>query len=308
MSRRSYALVAVILLMTAWGSTFAVTKVTVAEIPPLALAALRFLIAACVLAPIAIARGGLRRLPRPTPIAQLAWMALTGIATFHIAFNYALVHGSATQGALIFALVPVAVVAAAVLVLGEAPAKRRIIGIVLSVVGVAIVVAAGQVDTASPNPLLGGAWMLVAVATWAIYTVVAKRLADADQVVVIACVTVIGAIMLLPPAVVELVSGSVPTPSLQGWLGALFLGLIASALAFLVYSRVLRELDASLVGAFLNLDPIVGVVTAVVFLGETLHGGQIAGGVIALAGMWLASSESKKVKPVNVAGVENDRD
>ena len=81
-----------------------------------------------------------------------------------------------------------------------------------------------------------------------------------------------------------------PSPSLQGWLGTLFLGVVASALAFVVYSRALRELDASLVGAYLNLDPIVGVLTAVLFLGETLGAWQILGGVIALAGMWLASS------------------
>jgi drug/metabolite transporter (DMT)-like permease len=36
-------------------------------------------------------------------------------------------------------------------------------------------------------------------------------------------------------------------------------GVVASALAFVVYSRALRELDASLVGAYLNLDPIAGV-------------------------------------------------
>jgi drug/metabolite transporter (DMT)-like permease len=56
-----------------------------------------------------------------------------------------------------------------------------------------------------------------------------------------------------------------------------------------VYSWVLRELDASLVGAYFTLDPIVGVGTAVVFLGEVLRGGQVVGAVIALAGMWLAA-------------------
>lgn len=49
----------------------------------------------------------------------------------------------------------------------------------------------------------------------------------------------------------------------------------ASALAFVVYSRALRELDASLVGAYLNLDPIVGVLTALILLGETLGVWQV---------------------------------
>ena len=80
-------------------------------------------------------------------------------------------------------------------------------------------------------------------------------------------------------------------PSLEGWLGFLFLSVVASALAFIAYGQLLRELDASLVGAFINLDPIVGVITAVLFLGETLHSGQMVGGAIALTGMWLASTE-----------------
>jgi drug/metabolite transporter (DMT)-like permease len=70
----------------------------------------------------------------------------------------------------------------------------------------------------------------------------------------------------------------------------LFLGALASAVAYVVYSWALRELDASLVGAYFTLDPIVGVATAVVFLGEELRGGQIVGGVIAIIGMWLAAS------------------
>lgn len=291
-SRRAYALASVVALMIVWGSTFAVTKVTVAEIPPLSLAALRFLIAACVLGPIAVGRGGVKRLPRPIPLAHLTGMALTGIALFHVAFNYALVYGSATQGAMIFALVPVAVAIAAVLALGEALSKRRITGIALSVGGVVVVVATGVTDAASPNPLLGGFWMLGAVVAWTIYTVIAKRLAAADQVVVIACVAVIGTAILIPAAVWELWDVPWPNPSLEGWFGALYLGVIASALAFLVYSRVLRELDASLVGAYLNLDPIVRVFTAVVLLGEAVVGWQAVGGVIALAGMWLASSDS----------------
>jgi drug/metabolite transporter (DMT)-like permease len=291
-SRRAYALGAVIALMIVWGSTFVVTKAAVREIPPLTLSVLRFFIAACVLVPIAVTRGGLTVLPRPLPIVPLALMGLVGIALFHIGFNYALVYGSASQGALIFALVPAAVAFAAVIALKETPSKRRIAGIVLSIGGVALVIATGQHDSTSPQPLLGAACMLGAVAAWAVYTVIAKRLARADQIVVIACVAVLGTVMQMPLAAWELTHAPWPNPSLQGWLGALFLGVIASAVAFVVYSWVLRELDASLVGAYLNLDPLVGVLTAVLFLGETLSAWQAVGGVIALAGMWFASAEA----------------
>jgi drug/metabolite transporter (DMT)-like permease len=291
-SNRSTALASLIAVMLVWGSTFVITKAAVSEIPPITLSALRFLIAAVALIPIAATRGGFRSLPCPFPLPALLLMGFTGIALFHVGFNYALLYGSASQGALMFALVPAAVVVAAVIGLKETPSRRRVAGIALSVCGVALVALTGERDGASPQPLLGALWMLGAIVAWAIYTVIAKRLADADQIVVVACASAIGAVMLMPLAAFELMHAQWPPPSLQAWLAALFLGIVASAIAFVLYSRALRELDASVVGAFINLDPIVGVLTAVVILGETLGVGQAVGGVIALAGMWLASSEN----------------
>ncbi len=297
LSRRFCALAGIVIVMIVWGSTFVVTKAAVHDIPPLTLTFLRFLIAAAVLVPIAAARGGLRRLPQPLPLGALALMGLTGVAMFHAGFTYAMVYGSAAQGAIVFALVPAAVVVAAVVGLKEAPSKRRLTGMLLSVGGVVLVVATGESGSASPAPVLGAAFMLGAVAAWATYTVLAKQLAGTDQVVLIACVSVIGMAMVLPAAALELSLVPWPDPSLQGWLGTLFLGVVASALAFVIYSRALRELDASLVGAYLNLDPIVGVLTAVIFLGETLGLWQMSGGVVALTGVWLASGEKGGADP-----------
>jgi drug/metabolite transporter (DMT)-like permease len=289
-SRRAYALAGITLVMIVWGITYVVTKAAVREIPPLTLAALRYLIAASVLVPIAMARSGSMRLPRPVSFAPLAWMGLTGIVILTVGFNYGLIYGSASQGALLYALSPAAVAIAAVLWLGETLSRRRIGGIVLSVAGTALIVASGEIDRSAPRPLLGALCMLAGIVAWACYTVIAKRLAGADPIVVIAWVSMIGMAMLLPLAGVELLQGPTPKPGLAAWLATLFLGAVASAVAYVVYNLALRELDASLVGAYFTLDPIVGVATAIVFLGEVLRGGQVAGGVIALAGMWLAAA------------------
>ena len=182
MSRRSLAIASAIGLIVVWGSTFAITTIAGEEIPPLTLSALRFVIAAAVLIPIVIARGGLASIPRPLPIGAIALMGLTGIAIFHACFHYALLYGSASQGAIVFALVPAAIALAAVIFLKERPSRRRIAGMVLSFAGVALVVAAGRGGAASPSPLLGAVWMLLGVVAWALYTVVAKRVAGVDQV------------------------------------------------------------------------------------------------------------------------------
>lgn len=292
-SRRAFALFALVLLMVMWGSTFVVTKAAARGFSPLVLAMLRFLIASLILVPLALVRGGLKLLPSPRPWGTLLLMAFSGIALFSASFTYALVYGSASQGALIYAALPAAIAVAAILFLGEKPSRRRLAGIVLSIVGVTLLIAAGEPDTGSPAPLTGALWMIGAVLAWTAYTVLAKRLAQADSIVVIAVISVLGTAMLLPFAVAEFLSVETVTPSASAWAGALFMGIVASALAYIVYGYVLRELDASVVGIYTNLDPIVGVIIAVWLYGEVLHTGQIVGGLIAFAGMGLASMEEK---------------
>jgi len=286
--------------MVMWGSTFMVTKAVGRELPTFTLGALRYLVAALVLTPFALARGGLARLPRPLPLRSLATMAVTGVWLFSLGFNNALVYGSAAQGAIVYAFMPAAVALAAYLSLGELQSRRRVLGIVLSIAGVVVVASNSSAGAEAPKPWLGTLWMLTAVAAFAYYTIVAKRLAGHDQVVVTTCVMAIGTVLLVPFAAYELSEQGLRMPSLQACLGVAFLGVIASALAFIVYGSALRELDAGLVGALSNLDPIVGVVTAIVFLDEQLHVGQIVGAVLSLVGMWLASTQTSRVQPLEI--------
>jgi RarD protein len=289
--RRTIATIAVILLMIVWGSTFLVTKESAREIPPLTLGFLRFVIAALTLGTISIARPRRPRLPQPFPLGPLLLMAFAGVAVFSVGFNYALIWGSVTQGSIIYALAPAAVALAAFVILKEKIPRRRLTGIILSILGVAAVVATGGKAADAPRPILAAIAMLLVITGWAVYTVVAKRLANADQVAVMTWVTAMGAAMLMPFATWETLRNGMPHATPAGWAGVIFLGIIASALAYIVFNQALRELDASVVGALGNLDPVVGVLSAVLFLGESLNGWQIAGGVAALGGMWLASMQ-----------------
>jgi drug/metabolite transporter (DMT)-like permease len=76
---------------------------------------------------------------------------------------------------------------------------------------------------------------------------------------------------------------------MQGWLAVLYLGLLASATANLVYNWALMLLDASQTATFINLVPIAGVAIAVLFLGEPMLAMQLVGGAVALIGVWLAT-------------------
>ena len=290
MPRRTVAIAGIVGVMVIWGTTYIVTKYAVDEVPPGTMAVLRFAFAFVVLLPVAIARGGLARLPRPLPIGTLLFMGITGFALYYAAFNYALLYGSASQGALIQALLPVGIAGAAVLVLKERLSGRRMLGVVLSIVGVALVIVNGRAESVdAPNPLLGAVLMLASVVAWAAYTVAAKRISGVDPIVTITCTSIIGTVFLIPMVVVELAGKPLPAPSLEAWLSVAYLGIAATGLALIIYSWGLRELDATVVGVYVNLVPIIGVLSAVLFLGESLAPLQIVGGTLALVGMWLAS-------------------
>lgn len=289
MSRRATAILSLIFVMGIWGSAFSVTKAAIAEVPPVLIAFLRFALAAAILLPLTlIRRGSSPRMPKRQWV-RVAAMGLSGFTLFQAGSNIAQTYTTATQAAIIQSIIPVLTVILAALVLRERPTGRRVAGIALSLVGVFAVVLAAAPSESARSPLLGGAIMLGAVGMWAIYTVIAKRLAGADLLDVTAYSTAFGALFLLPMALVESGGQALPGISAGGWLSIAYLGVMSSALANLLYNRSLAHLEANQAATFINLVPIVGVLVAVLFLGEPVIGWQLAGGAVTLLGVWLAT-------------------
>jgi drug/metabolite transporter (DMT)-like permease len=275
-----------------WGASYVVTKSGVSEMPPMVFALLRYCVASLLLVPLALARGGLAKLPRPVPWKTLLLMALTGVAVYYIFFNLALTYTTASQGALIQSSFPAVMAIMAVLWLNERLDRRRILAIVLTIAGVILIVARTESDASARNPLLGSALAFASVLLWSTYTMLAKRIADADPIAVTAVVAVLGTLMLIPAAVVENATGPLPSISVEGWIKIAYVGVFASAVSYLLYNRALRDIDASLAGTFINLSPVIGVIGGVVFLGESITPLAILGGAMVLGGVLISSARS----------------
>jgi drug/metabolite transporter (DMT)-like permease len=289
-SGRVVAVLSLLVVMLIWGSAYVVTKAALVDIPPLVFACLRFIVASLMLLPLALARGGLRRIPRPVPWRPLILMAFFGIGLYYILFNLGLVYTTASLGALMQSGIPAVIAIMALMWLHERTSKRRLFGIALTIVGVVIVLVgqpAGS-ETAS-NPLLGGALMFASMVAWAAYTIFAKRVAAIDSTVVTTCVTMLGTLMLVPAAIVEATYRPFELPPARAWISIVYLGAFPSATAYLLFNRSLRDLDARQVGAYINLVPIIGAVSGVVFLRESLSLWAIAGGILVLAGVWIST-------------------
>ena len=292
MRSRSLSIILLLIAILIWGGAYVVTKSGLSELPPMLFALLRYCVASLLLVPLALARGGLSKLPRPIPWRTLLLMALTGIALYYIVFNVALTYTTASQTALIQSSFPATMAIMAVLWLHERLTRRRILGIVLAVAGVVLIVARTEPDASAGDPLLGNALAFGSVLLWSAYTILAKRIANADPVAVTAIVALLGTVMLLPAALIENANAPWPSISTEGWLRIIYLGVFASAAAYLLYTRALRDIDASLAGTLINLSPVIGVISGVVFLGETVTPLAIVGGTMVLAGVWISSARS----------------
>jgi drug/metabolite transporter (DMT)-like permease len=275
--------------MLFWGSAYPVTKAALADVPPWLFALMRFGVTVAVLVPLARARGGPALLPKSLSLGMVALLGLTGVTVFVLCTTLGLVYTTASAGALLQGSVPAFTAALAAVILGERVGRPQALGIVASGLGAAIVVLAGEPRQEAPNPLLGNLLILGAVLAWSTYTVLVRRVRHADQFALAASSTLLGTLLLVPAAAYDVATRPPFTISPSAWLGAIYLGIGAGALGYLLYNRALRFLGAGQVATFINLTPVVGVASGVLFLAERLLPLQLLGGALVLLGVWLST-------------------
>lgn len=283
-------LISIIFVMLIWGSSFTVTKLVVTEVPPFVFAGIRNLIGCAALLPFYLVRR--RKVKQPLPYKKLVLMGLAGTTLYYFVFNTGMKLVSASTGALIEGLVPVAIAIPAAIILKEHLSKRTIAGIVLSVSGVILVGFIGNAEK-SQNALLGSFLIVGAVLLWSAYTLLSRSVKDSDTVLVTTVSTFIGTALSLPLPAYEIIVHGMPDISWKAWAGMIYLGIFATAVAYSLYNQALENLPAAQVGNFLNLNPVIGALIAFIFLKDSLTTLQLAGGVLVLAGIWLSSKRAK---------------
>jgi len=293
MNQRNKAIVQVIFVIVIWGSSFSITRSVMGRLPPFFFAFMRFSVATLSLLFYWFLQRRKITWPDKLPWFTLFCMGLTGVTFFYIFFNWSLLYTNASTGAMLQGFIPACIVLLAVIFLGEKISVRQLLGIIVSLVGV-VLVSSGSVPAAiGDRPLLGNFLMIVSVISWAIYTILSRKTAQIHPLIVTSIISVIGTVLLIPAVLVESRGQVWPVMSGMDWLSTLYLGILASAIGYFLYNRALEHLTASQVGIFLNLDPVVGAVIAVVVLKESIGLWQIAGVVLILGGVWWSSFRSR---------------
>jgi len=297
-------ILAVVAAMVFWGLSFVSSKAILnTGFPPMTMIFLRFFIASLVLFPLQRRLHPGFRLPKSDRLFLLL-SALFGVFFYFLCESRGIQYTSASNAALITAIIPALTVAAEYLLYRNSVRVYQGAGIALSIVGVYFVVqkTPGQFDRAA----LGNLLMFGACLSWVAYNLFSRNLHKGMRGVnLITFQSMIATVLLLPFALSEvrfLSAGSWSARSWSAggavvWLNLLYLGVICTALSFFLYLYALARLGAVRVTSFINLLPIVSVAGGMAILGEQLLLAQMIGGAVIVLGVFLVNSPGRNRPP-----------
>jgi O-acetylserine/cysteine efflux transporter len=273
-----------LLALTAAGLMFGLTvplsKVALGWLDPAWLAAVRFGLAAPVLALVA------RRALRAAISARVAAWGAVGYGAMVVLQNLGVERTSVTHAALIFGAVPVLVAVGAALSGRTVAAPAAWSGFGVALGGVALVAGSGGEASA-----LGDAFVLASAVLGAALIVVQGDLLEGRDPVAVTAVQM-GAAGLF--ALVFALPTALPAaaPRLEEAIALTALVSVGSLIPFSLYAYGQAHVSAELAGAFVNLEPVVGVAAGVLAFGNPFGAWQALGAVLVIAGLALSARAS----------------
>lgn len=282
-------------LCLAWGSTWLAIKIGLEDLPPFLSAGVRFLVAVAVLAALSLAA----KVPFPRGARLHAGLAAAGLLQFVVSYG-AVYWGEqyipSGLSAVLFATYPLLVlVLAHGMVEGERITARKAVGVGLGLVGVALIFRS---DLAVEHPLAtvaAGVTLLSPLAS-GLTSVGIKRWGQAVHPYTLTTLPMAyGAVGLLA------ISLAAEDPAAARWSAeaygsVVYLALVGSVAAFVVYYRVLKEVTVSALALISYVFPVVAVALGWVVLGERLTGWTLAGAALVVAGIAVATARRRRVR------------
>jgi drug/metabolite transporter (DMT)-like permease len=284
--RAGVYLLLVIQSLTASG-THLIAKVAVHAVDPFALTLVRSLIALAGMGVVLLVRG------RWFHFRREDWLLLLGLSFLAVPVNqflflYGMRFTTPANAALLYATTPILVLLFSRWFFAERLTRRKISGVMIGFLGVAVVILEGGVD-ASMQFVYGNLIIFVAVNAWGLYTVYGKRLiARYGPIEASAATLFVGTLLFIPIGILPALSFPFGDLSAGTWVQIAYLGLVTSVVSYLLWYSALARIEPTKVALFTNLQPILTTVLAVLILGQGVSVLFVVGGVLALGGVILA--------------------
>lgn len=302
------------LVVIAWGGSFVAARALLhaptageTSLSPTVLAALRFGVASLFFV-VPLARAILRR---QLPWGDLLRLALLGQITYSLYFwlQYTGVQltNAGIASILVIGLMPLATALLARLLGTERLSWRACVALLLGFIGVVLVVLQQGLSIGRNVGFALGALCLIGNAVaFAVYSNLSKRWMRTISPLVMTSGTLLsGALGLLVLALVTTSAGQWrQVAHLDGgqWLALLFLVLVCSIAAYLIYNAVLTRVPASRAAVFNYGEPVVAVALGAALLGERLSAQAVAGAAVIALSVWLLQRGKRAQGPANAQG------
>jgi drug/metabolite transporter (DMT)-like permease len=272
-------------MATLWGIPFLFIKLAVDDgVPPIFLAWARIVLAAVVLLALAWRAGTLG-----TVRGSWRWLVIFAVVEMALPFPliaYGEQHVDSSLAAIIIAAAPLLVAVMAFLVApSERVSRRRSVGLVIGFTGV--VVLMGLDLTGSADELVGALAILAAAAGYASGVMMMRlRLAGLDARAAMGTSLAVAGLLLTPFAVLDPPHRA---PTATAWASVVVLGLLCTALAFVVYSSLVAEVGPGRAIVITYVAPVVALALGIVVLDERPGPGALVGLLLILAGSWIST-------------------
>jgi drug/metabolite transporter (DMT)-like permease len=282
-----------ILTMVFWAGNSVVARGIHQTVPPLALAWVRWTLAAMLILPFAWPH-----LRRDWPVIRANWPILVllgtiGAGTFIALYYHGISKTSAINALVINSAVPILIPLATFLMYGERIAGRQATGIAVSLAGVLVVLSKGDANVLAAMDLnQGDLWVLGAMAVWSVYTALLRKQPPIHWLSFAAITFAVASFVNLPMFIGEHLLFRQIHWTREAVIAIAYVATLPSVVAQIFYIRGVELIGSTRTGVFMHLVPMFGAIMAIAFLGETLHLFHLAGFALILLGVWLASRQS----------------
>lgn len=278
------AVAALVVTLAMWSTTFAGNRAALAYYPPAHLVLVRWLVAAAALVVFGAFAG--TRLPRMRDLPNIVAAGIFGFTIYQIALAFGQAGLSASVAGFLINLGPAFTTLLAVALRYERGGWRLWTGLVVSMLGIALLSAGKGGFALSLNAL----YVMLAAASFGVYVILQKPLlVRYTPLEVTTYAMVAGALpfLVFAPGVVHTVA-SVP---LAGHLTVAYMALFPGAIAYVTWSRVVAAFGPGRAARFLYLAPVLSLGVAWVWIGEVPKLASVLGGLVILGGVVLAASK-----------------
>lgn len=271
-----------------WALNFTVVKASLSEFDPYTFNAIRFILAASFLW-IVIAKNSAWFSIQKSDWKWLIPLGLLGNLIYQWLFIIGINYTYAANAAVMLGTIPIWVALFSHLLKMERMNRLKSLGIVFAFSGVVLIVVYGKNPISFSSDTFFGDLMIIAAAmVFGMFTILSKQfLTRYTPLQFSAIMTTIGAFSLTLIAIPFIPITGWGTLSTSAWGGAIYSGLLAIGLAYLIWNNGILKVGAVKTATYQNLVPVLGLLFGIIILGETLEWVQYAGSAIVIAGILL---------------------